>query len=343
MIRKKILFVTLTLLVSIVGIAIILEIGLRFGYAVKNKFSPRVLTISEDLGWRPTANLIKNYSKPDYGEIHFTSLEEGFRRFGDPSSEKTKILVVGDSFTQAYHVSDQKAYFDYLDLAEDSDGPQFEVFSFAAGGYGTLQQLMSINLYFERIQPDIVIWQFCGNDFINNSWELESKSFENSSHMRRPYWENGNIVFKHPAGGLGWWSEKSYLIRKFVVLKSSFDKRRKPTIEKTITQNSPLLVDSLNATKAILTEAIARYPGVTFYSFFAGSEYFGWEIDAYMKTCTVEGMRCLPEIHQQTLKALRDGVKVQGSKDGHWTEIGHQIAGTALRDRLKRDVLLRLD
>ena len=33
------------------------------------------------------------------------------------------------------------------------------------GGYGTLQQYLLLKKYFNKINPDIIIHQFCENDF----------------------------------------------------------------------------------------------------------------------------------------------------------------------------------
>src|SRR5437867_3136868 len=104
----------------------------------------------------------------------------GFRRFGDPSSSRPKLLVVGDSFTHALEVSDDKTYYALL-----GDRLGAEVFAYGAGGYGTLQESLVLDEYVDIIKPDAILWQFCSNDFVNNDLELESMSYYNSTKRPR--------------------------------------------------------------------------------------------------------------------------------------------------------------
>ena len=101
----------------------------------------------------------------------------GFRKFGDPSSTKLKMLVIGDSFTHATAVSDDRTYHALLSKILD-----VEVFAYGAGGYGTLQEYRYVDL----IKPNIVLWQFCINDFINNDNELELLSWVNNNGRSGP-------------------------------------------------------------------------------------------------------------------------------------------------------------
>ena len=52
---------------------------------------------------------------------------------------------------------------------------------------GTLQEVMIVERHIREIMPDILILQVCQNDFINNSFELESKSYFNNNNLLRPY------------------------------------------------------------------------------------------------------------------------------------------------------------
>ena len=65
-------------------------------------------------------------------------------------------------------------------------------------GYGSLQEFMILGRYLDEISPDIVLWQFCSNDFINNYHELESVSFSNNNQMTRPYYKNSDIEWLFP-------------------------------------------------------------------------------------------------------------------------------------------------
>jgi len=46
---------------------------------------------------------------------------------------------------------------------------------------------MVLDQYVDFIDPAIILWQYSGNDIINNSYELERSSYINNNGMRRPY------------------------------------------------------------------------------------------------------------------------------------------------------------
>ena len=46
-------------------------------------------------------------------------------------------------------------------------------FVYGGGGYGSLQEYMIWDDYIDEIDPDIVIWQFCINDYWNNSYDYK--------------------------------------------------------------------------------------------------------------------------------------------------------------------------
>ncbi|MBU2540512.1 MAG: SGNH/GDSL hydrolase family protein [Candidatus Omnitrophica bacterium] len=118
---------------------------------------------------------------------------KGKQIFGDPESEKYKIFFIGDSFTHGCVLSEEHMY--YTVLADSLDA---EIFAYGAGGYGTLQEYLILDKFFDEIKPDLVMLQVCDNDFVNNSWELESRSFYNNHLMMRPYLREGKIEYRFP-------------------------------------------------------------------------------------------------------------------------------------------------
>ena len=66
------------------------------------------------LGWKIGENVSLNYSKKGIGEVSFTTQKNGFRIWGNPQTKRKKILIIGDSYTEALQISDGKAYYDYL-------------------------------------------------------------------------------------------------------------------------------------------------------------------------------------------------------------------------------------
>ena len=327
---KNLYFTLFSLLLSVLATVLLLEGLLRGWYFFHNRMDPPLSYLVEDLGWRPASNLKKTSSRKGYGEIRFSSTRDGFRRYGNTESEVPRVMVIGDSFTQAYHVSDGKAYFDYL--AEPPAG--IEVFAFGAGGYGTVQQALILDQYIPEIGPAMLVWQFTGNDFINNDWMLESHSPENSSHMRRPYYEGGAIVYRHPDGTLGLLAEYSLLIRRLLVIRGSYQKRTHGSIEDKLSLQNPNLQRSILTTRTIVNQISEKYPQLKIFAFFAGKQYYPWELAAFAQVCELPKLHCIEEIPNTLTEAAANGVQIDGGKDGHWNENGHRLAGLALRDAI---------
>jgi hypothetical protein len=330
---KRILFPVAAVVLSAAAAILVLELLLRAWYLVHHRYDPPKWYISEDWGWRPTPDLSVVYTKAGYGEIVFSSTREGFRRYGEPKTSKTKVLAVGDSTTQAYQVSDGQTYYDVL---ADHD-PDLEVFAFGVGGYGTVQEALAIERYRGEISPDVVVWQFSGNDLI-----LESLSPESNNHMRRPYLEDGRIVHRHPDGRLGWLAERSLVARRLVVLRSSLLKRLSGTIESELHFDHPGLQRSLATMRRAIQQVIEAAPDVVFFAFFVPSHErysYDYEFEVFAELCRISRLRCLPDVHEAVAAASLSGKQIDsGDYDAHWNGAGHAIAGRVILDHLRREM-----
>ena len=118
--------------------------------------------------------------------------------------------MIGDSFTHATAVSDDLTYHALLAQLLD-----VEVFAYGAGGYGTLQELMILDRYIDIIRPDVILWQYCANDFINNDNELERLSLVNNNGWVRPYLQKGQVQLLSP-------KESSLQVREWINRRSRF-------------------------------------------------------------------------------------------------------------------------
>ena len=121
---------------------------------------------------------------------HMARRGTGFRRFGDLQARKPRVLVIGDSFTHSTWVSDDKLYYAVI-----QDKLDVEVFAWGAGGYSTLQEYLILDKYIDVIQPDVLLWQFCDNDFIENDLNLDEKSLD-PTRLYKPYWVNGGLQYR---------------------------------------------------------------------------------------------------------------------------------------------------
>lgn len=92
-----------------------------------------------------------------------------------------RIAVLGDSYTEAFHVPAEQAFWSVLERelggCEAFGGRRVEVLNFGVSGYGTAQELLMLRERVWRYQPDVVLLAFVtGNDVRNNSRELQGSS-----------------------------------------------------------------------------------------------------------------------------------------------------------------------
>lgn len=90
-----------------------------------------------------------------------------------PSS--VRIAVLGDSFVEAFGVPLEKTFVSLLEQKAARCTPRtLEVLNFGVSGYGTAQELLTLQQKVWRYDPDIVLLAlFVGNDVRNNHRALE--------------------------------------------------------------------------------------------------------------------------------------------------------------------------
>ena len=87
-----------------------------------------------------------------------------------------RILVLGDSFMEAYSVGLEDAFHRRLEASLLATGRKVEAINLGVAGYGTLQEYLVFREAGLTYSPDLVLLGFClGNDLRNNSRELEAR------------------------------------------------------------------------------------------------------------------------------------------------------------------------
>lgn len=308
----------------------------------KHNKSFKVFMPDDILGWRTNENIEfqqqrKDASGQKYTEDYYTSTN-GFRIYGNPNTQdKIKILFIGDSYTHA-QVSNDKTFYGLL-----KDTLHIEIFAYGSGGYGTLQEYMILDKYIDVIEPDIVILQFCYNDFINNHYELELRSNINSNGHRRPYiiGKGSHIVYKIP----------KYLprIRKFANEYSRFlyfiisriDKLRSKSnnsIEYIIEDNgrsNPLFIESIDITEYLFNKIKSRvHEGSLLYSFSMDdiTPYY----EEYLNILNKNGIEYIDGVPQALRKAEQSGITVRIADKHHLNETGNKIVSEILSQHIKK-------
>ena len=158
-----------------------------------------IIKESDSLGWVLSSNKQLSLKQQTLnGQKYLVNYKssniEGFREFGNLNSTKKKILVIGDSYTGGPYSSNDKMYYSIVKnnlLERDFD---YEWFVMGAGGYGTAQQVIMLSEYFNKIKPDVILHQFCVNDFFDNSLEISKLSTSHNQYYRRPYIINDKTI-----------------------------------------------------------------------------------------------------------------------------------------------------
>ncbi|OQY97678.1 MAG: hypothetical protein B6D35_14705 [Candidatus Brocadia sp. UTAMX2] len=315
---REILFSLVTFLLFI----LLFEGGLRVFYFIKHKTKESEMAFAEYLGWESTPDNFWKRKINGYGEIQYSTTKYGFRVFGDVDSKKTKIFVIGDSFTQGTTVSDGETYYDYL----GKNNKDIEIFTYACGGYGSLQEYMILDKYYDVIKPHVILWQFCSNDIINNDFDLESASFRNNNQMRRPYLQDGKIEWLYPKQKSGWLVQTSYLLRLLDIKMNILRAEKYGSIEDTLSNTHPLFIRAAKTTGEIMRSVKKRASAVPIVAF--STDKPAWLGDTYFEICEKNGIHYISGIPEAMEEAKRNGIVIDYPPyDAHWNKNGHVIAG----------------
>ena len=228
---------------------------------------PNFIELDKELGWKVKSNFNHSYNQTDLVnkkyKANFKTDKYGMRNFHTDSefSSEIKIFVFGDSFTSDPYASNDKMWFSEITkkIAKNYK-TNASVYSIGAGGYGNLQQLLSIKKLkkngFEFDEMDLIIFQFCNNDFINNSLRIEKKLNVYNQYTRRPYLRNNKIIFDNSL--ISWILRTSIIgdsriINKFFFLLSKIEIRKKNNIDM-ISEND------IKTTKKIISMIKNEFP-----------------------------------------------------------------------------------
>ncbi len=291
---------------------------------------------SELYGWDPWPNV--NYTTqiayPGGTErtINLTFYADGFKRFPSMTDNRIRILVIGDSFTQADHVSDNEPYYAYLE-----DIPNVSVFVKGVNAWGTTQEYLFLNKSYDMLKPQIIILQFCDNDFINNDYNLEQRTYWQNIARIRPYFEHGKFIYKNPA-----------LIQLPLIGDSQLQRfinyKYDALVEKTISHDDNLELKifadqyavkdfnaSIQTTDALIALFSARANHSKIFSFNACI----WLSDesAYTRIMVRHNITVINVAPTLRTLALNNTVY---TLDYHWTPIGHKAAGMIMRDQIEQ-------
>jgi hypothetical protein len=111
------------------------------------------------------------------------------RSYAKPAGVR-RIMVLGDSFTEAVQVAEQDSAVHRLEAALNARGPdRYEVLNAGVGGWGTGQGLVYLRDEGYRFEPDVVVvLLYVGNDIFDNSYLLQGRP----KNPHEPYFTFGD-------------------------------------------------------------------------------------------------------------------------------------------------------
>lgn len=165
---------------SLVVALLLAEIALRvMGFSAPVWYRP-----DPQLGWTLRPGMSAWFTRE--GRARITINAEG-RRDRETTLNKPddvyRIVVLGDSYSEAMQVEREQAYWwllpERLASCGFQPGKRIEVLNFGVSGYGTAQEYVMLESQAIRYRPDLVLLQFTnGNDVRNNSFALETEKYQ---------------------------------------------------------------------------------------------------------------------------------------------------------------------
>jgi hypothetical protein len=345
--RQKIIFSFISFLFFLTVIIIIGEITAR-AYAVTLPELPppwNTTFIDKKFGWLPKANYVFEGQMKDAANVqhtvHLRTDSRGFKAFTPKDSLKhaPNVLFLGDSYVQAVEVSNEETF--YAQMAKQY---QMNIFAFGASGWGNYQEYLLLDKYLEEIKPDIIVWEICANDVIDDYEKLELEALYQVK-LRRPYVDlEGDEYFAYPIPLSAKMCEYSKLfeaIYKFFV-KTEMKIAPENSAEAkmgTMGRKYPYYDHSLKVMQKIFEKAKQRIGNQTKLYVVHVSHTEPFESD-YKEIFTQLKIPYIAEVSVALDKAKNEG-KVIHSIDGwHWSVLGHQIVAETIGQRLEKDALL---
>jgi lysophospholipase L1-like esterase len=306
---------------------------------ISNQKSFTTIVLDNEFGWLPVPNYryigeLSDASGKTY-PAEITSDDAGFRMFGNPHEKhRKKVLFLGDSFTHAVRVSNDKTYYALLKEALD-----IEVFALAAEGYGTLQEYMMLDKFVDEIQPDLVVLQLCNNDLINNSYDLELVSGSNNNGLRRPYLKDDEIVYRTPSNfaavrefAANYSHFLYFIISKIDIVNANPADPSEEIIRKQGT-NYPLFRESVGITEQLIRKIRERIPASTPVLAFDNDGAVPY-YDELRRISEKNGIHFIASPAKALADAEHQGIVVKERDNAHWNNAGHQIVADALQPYL---------
>jgi hypothetical protein len=277
-------------------------------------------------GWRTKPNL---RAQKVFAEKILNTNSQGFRGKKDFSytknKEKSRILILGDSFTFGDEVSDDETYSFYLQQML----PQAEVINMGVHGYGHDQMLLLLKEEGIKYAPDIVILGFLGLDMSRNL--LTFRDFAKPRFvLEKGRLKLTGVPVPRPEEILRWdWARPriidissliSHAIEKF----SGIQKQEMQDITRAIVREMINVVESVHA--VLILEYLPRGKEIAL-------KMAETEDEAYMLSlCRPDDKARCFSTRPHFAEKIAEGKRFKTG--GHWEPAGHLVVAEAIKHHL---------
>ena len=255
--------------------------------------------------------------------------DNGFKRWPADPSGTIRVLIIGDSMTEMTQVSNGEEWYAYLESAFD----QVDFFVFGSGGYGSLQEFLILDRYADQISPDVLLWQFCLNDYANNYYQLDLRDYPSSNHAYRPYLEDGEIFYRLPLPFLRA-REVSFIADRVLAV---YDRLRLRSFSAALATNltekvrrdekrpdhESLFQQAHATTSVILKNVRERIPEIPIYFV----NFCGPTSAPEYSLCDNAQLLCVDGLQQPTAAREAAGEVLRATGDLHWNLAGNRVVG----------------
>jgi len=124
------------------------------------------------LGWFPKKNTTRRFTAARTITVTYNS--HGFRSPEPETNNRPGIMFLGDSFVWGFDVEASERFSDKLQARH----PEWNIYNLGVSGYGTDQELLLLESYFDVYKPRAVVLVFCtDNDIEDNATNVRQGGY----------------------------------------------------------------------------------------------------------------------------------------------------------------------
>lgn len=339
---KNSLLVVASVLVTLVFAEIAVQVYSYFFY-------PKMMQFDETLGWshKPSAKKIFVNEDGDHALVIQNRYGQRGREYPFArNGKKTRILVIGDSFTEGVQVGESQLFTHLM----EKNNKKLEVLNAGVGAYSTVQEYLYLKNTGLKFKPDIVLYMFYNNDLFENclsySPAMGPRPYAvvegNSTRVVEALNDADYLRFALPAP-FAMTLQKYSLLYAFLntrVYQKIFARPLKQEYKADLNKleknchEKKVFSDLVRLEKSISEKAGAEYYVVVIPAARELARKFSnvdRTVSEILKTDGIEHLRLLPVFKQE--KAA--GARLYFNKDIHWTRAGHRLAAREILKFLK--------